>query len=285
MPLFFIIAGITYRQKAVISFLIGKINRIMIPWTFWSIISAIFSLIPHGYGGPFNGPLWFLYDIFVALIIVYLISLLNHKYLKISFTCLLLLSFVIINNTVLSQVLPFGIPLALISSQFIIIGKVLQKRKLFSSHSKIRTILFLIFLIGLFCIVCHYLTTHGVRGNYVSLKLFKSNFIGSYLAGIAGSLVVIFVSIIIQRHKILEWMGRQSLVIMCVHFPFCMLWNRYLDNCTYFTTSLNKLILVSCEWLTVMAISCGICIICSYFMPRLTGYKPLLKYSRGQYNS
>lgn len=222
MPLFFMIAGITFMKKGFVKFLIGKINRIMIPWIFWSIISAILSLIPHGYGGPFNGPLWFLQNIFVALIIVYLTTILDRKYLKYAFICILLISFVTINTPELSYVLPFGLPLALISAQFIIIGVILRQHYLFLSHSKIQTVSLLIVFFALFCIICYYLATQGVKGNYVSLALFRSDFIGSYFASISGSLMVIFLSIIIKHNKILEWLGRQSLVIMCVHFPFCM---------------------------------------------------------------
>lgn len=79
MPLFFMISGITFKKQPDIIFLIGKINRIIVPYCFWMIISSFLSLIPHPYTGPFNGPLWFLQSIFVSLIIMHITLKLHEK--------------------------------------------------------------------------------------------------------------------------------------------------------------------------------------------------------------
>lgn len=69
MPLFFILAGITLKEMNMPTFLLKKIDSIFIPYVFFSVVSVPFSyIVPHE--SIFNGPLWFLQTLFVALIMV-----------------------------------------------------------------------------------------------------------------------------------------------------------------------------------------------------------------------
>lgn len=71
MPLFFILAGMTFSTKAVFGdFIKKKIVRIVLPFAFWVSLSFLCSLE--------NDPLWFLYTLFFALILFYPLC----KYIK-----------------------------------------------------------------------------------------------------------------------------------------------------------------------------------------------------------
>lgn len=71
MPLFFCLSGLTFSVKHTLKdFFVKKVDRIMVPFIFFSIISGLLSLIPRNYGGIFNAPIWFLQTIFGALLMM-----------------------------------------------------------------------------------------------------------------------------------------------------------------------------------------------------------------------
>lgn len=72
MPLFFILAGLTLKVSSMDTFLLKKIDSIFIPYIFFCIVSVPISyLVPHE--SIFNGPLWFLETLFIALIVAQLV--------------------------------------------------------------------------------------------------------------------------------------------------------------------------------------------------------------------
>lgn len=108
MPLFFVLAGLTFKIKPASIFILSKINRIGVPFIFWSIVSAVLALIPHLYTGPFNGPLWFLQSIFTGLICAFFILKLRFK-IQIILNLLIIatVSVAIKNNSL--EILPFNL--------------------------------------------------------------------------------------------------------------------------------------------------------------------------------
>lgn len=280
MSLFFIIAGVTYKQKSLVDFTIAKINRIFIPWIFWSVISGILNIFPHGYGGPFNGPLWFLQNIFTALIIMYIVCSLQPQRQLAAFISIVALSTFVVVRTDICAGLPFNLILALISFQFIWIGhKASDNLIKLSNNGKFIYIVFITSVIG-YLWISHYLQNTDVIGSYVSLQLFRANYWGTYSACFFGSLSIITLSQIIGKSKFLEWMGKNSLTIMCVHFPFCMLLDGYLVTLPVFSSQINKLVIACSEWTFVIIVSSILSILCHRFIPQFTGYNNLLNVSR-----
>lgn len=84
MPFFFFLSGLTFTSPHLSNnvnlFIIKKINRIMVPWVFFSVISGIIEIcvgkINQDTNAPFNGPLWFLQTLFIAIVIIqhYIVS-------------------------------------------------------------------------------------------------------------------------------------------------------------------------------------------------------------------
>lgn len=276
MPLFFLIAGITYKDKGIKDFLISKINRILIPYIFFSIISSLLSFIPHYYGGLFNGPLWFLRNIFVALIIVKVFGDKRPKTKVIMVISMILVTYILAPAPAIRKVLPFGIVLSMLSSIFIIIGATSKGQILTLAHSKIKSVLVLLICTTVFMILSIYANRNSLHGDYISFTLFGSNYILSFLLAISGSLTTFIVSILITRNRILEWFGRNSLVIMCVHFPFAMFLNWFISTIPLEIYQSYKLIIVPTEWLIVGGCSAILCIVCKRYIPKLTGFKTLI---------
>ena len=71
MPLFFFISGITLKKPSHLGqFFIRKVNRIFVPYMFFTIIC--FFVCTKLFGQPnfdYNGSLWFLQTLFVALLL------------------------------------------------------------------------------------------------------------------------------------------------------------------------------------------------------------------------
>lgn len=114
MPLYFFISGIFFKSyEGFAGFLIRKINKLLIPFTFfyitafllkyvvWKIAPGVFHLpvqwsemlvIFHGHDLiKFNPPIWFLIALFNCNILFYLIHFLRNKHLNLMFASTLLI--------------------------------------------------------------------------------------------------------------------------------------------------------------------------------------------------
>ena len=87
MPLFFVLAGMTFTQPAIQSFslfFIKKVDRILVPWVFFSILSAVVAYVIH-WNKPtsFNAPLWFLQTYFCSIVIYTLLKIYCNRFISI----------------------------------------------------------------------------------------------------------------------------------------------------------------------------------------------------------
>lgn len=279
MPLFFLIAGITFKYKSWDVFMISKINRIGIPYTFWMIVSSILSIIPHPYSGPFNGPLWFLQTMFVAQIIVNFNWVgTNRVKILIILGLLALYCFFSINRT-LPDCLPFHIERALMACFYIIWGIFLSgffKAK----RTEFKCILYAVVSCVFFAISFIYLFSKGLNGTFIALTIYSHYYILVLLCSFAGIFATIFISQLIGRQSWLEWLGRNSLAIMCVHFPFAQILNVMISHMVWYNTIAGKVILGLIEYAVVTGISVVLAILCKRYIPRVTGYESLIHSER-----
>lgn len=276
MPLFFILAGITFRLKSHHSFLLSKVNRIMIPYIFFAIVSALISFIPHGFGGPFNGPLWFLQNLFIGLVIMHIVSLVSRSYQIPLMALVLAASIFLAQNGAARKVLPFYLSLGLLSSVFIYLGY-LFKGLLLKHIPLIFKVVALVATGVLFLGISYYADKNGLHGNYVAYTLFQTDYLLSFVLAILGASATILASILIGRCKWLEYLGRNSMCIMAVHFPLAMFLNGFLVKLLYFTTTVNKLLVAISQWSIVLLFSLLMCYVLKKHIPQLTGYKVLIK--------
>lgn len=274
MPLFFLIAGITFHKKTDVSFLIGKVNRIGVPYCFWIIVSSIAALVPHPYTGIFNGPLWFLQTIFVALIIMQLVSRLNYK-LSLQFSCVLfLLSFIFLKYG--WSFLPFYLPRCIIAYIYIFIGYKLAARIRYD-YKLYKLIYLCIVCLCLFALTLGYLLKfYNLSGAFFNLSIYSNNFILTFICSLFGIFFTICVAKLIMNNKCLSWLGKNSLVIMCVHFPFAQILNVYISSLPHYTSMGFRCVAAICEYFIVIGISAIFVILCKQYLPRLTGYKSFI---------
>lgn len=288
MPLFFFLAGLTFTppHTSVSTFIIKKTNRIFVPYVFFTILSfcvelCIGSLNPQM---PFNGPLWFLGTIFTVLMLYALIHLVFGKnVLAISSISVIFLIFAvyIAKYTTLAWEIPFSLNRAMAAIIFIHLGWCYKEYSNIFKTFKMQSWILLpvsiaLYVVGLF-ITCRYYDTHGMT--FINTEIYSYNLALFIVTSIGGLMTVVSSAQIIKRLPIVNWLGKNSLVILCIHFPIMERLNYF---CFYCFTELQvtympyKLALVIASYIVTLCVSCFAILLCRKYLPKLTGYKNLI---------
>lgn len=232
MPLFFFVSGLLHKPNLSFKdFIKKKIKSIYIPyilffsitflyWVFieryvrgaeYSIIHQLIGL-PYGtYQGfhlNFNGALWFLPCLFITELLFYPISKINDKFGIVSF---ILLSYII--GTVLRtnniNYLPFGLHTAFFALIFYGIGYLSKNmpEKLITATGVYQYLLLIFyFTIQIITIGEYYSNIFICTLPYIPIALI-------------GIMLYLTLSIKIKRNKLIEYIGKNSLVILAFQEP------------------------------------------------------------------
>ncbi len=284
MPLFFFLSGITFiPPKQYSQFLIRKINRIVVPWVFFTLLSNfvevfVGNLTPTG---VFNAPLWFLQTLMVALIIYSTL----HSFVKNEFVLhvimfvIPIMVYVVTKYTNAASVFHFGLIRALEASFFIHLGWTFNKYYKPDSKSRcafLGIISSIIFAAFLFYSLRKY---HLADASFINTKIYTYNLLLSMIVMISGIMCIVFLSMIISKISFINWLGKNSLVILAVHFPILQRLN-YL--CFYCFTDLHvtimwqKGVLALLAYLITLSFSILAAYLCNRYIPKLTGYDNLV---------
>lgn len=240
--LFFIISGYTFKIKNNDNFLIflkNKFFRLMIPYFIWAIIFLIpyilfgrevqesigsnssFNIkiqlfnILYGNGNSSalkqNSSLWFLPVLFSMEIIYYFVIKLSNKSKNMEFIVLISILFIsYITNFTLKIIFPWGINTVLVLGVFFYVGYLFKIHKIFPKNKIFNFITIMVILIvGLSS--CYLNTIVScIDYDYANLTL-------TLLSGFCLSTVVIYVSYIIDKNVILEYIGKNTMGILIFH--------------------------------------------------------------------
>ena len=241
MPLYFFLSGLFFKEyEGFLGFLIRKINKLFIPFCFFYITTSFFLpnilhfcgiTVSHteslGIQGLWsfitieklaNGPLWFLWCLFIVNIFFYLCVIIVKKKSASSVwqaTLLALFCFTvgILNSLFIAShinLLGFA-DSAMAALPFFSVGYIFNK---FTDILRPNTWdKFLPVLI----IICFVLTFFlGGRCSYMH-NIFWINPIAQYLCGITGTLFVIFSAKMIRDLPFISYWGRYSIMILVSH--------------------------------------------------------------------
>lgn len=233
MPLFFLAAGWVYRRKEAVSDLKRRIQTIVIPYfsfglivlLYWQLVERRFrssdmsfmdsflGLISGQYDYlDFNVHLWFLPCFFITVVLFNILVNIENKIGNNSFLGKNLAYFISVFMGVIYIVislpgLPWGIDLMFKYIVFFAAGNILAEKTIEQKIQKQKNIVLVIEIITLlalnFILVCFDLTT--------GIMWFMTAFI--------GVAAILFVSLLIGNNRILQYFGRISLTILCVHGP------------------------------------------------------------------
>lgn len=232
MPLFFLVSGLFHNSSNTFkSFFLKRIKSIYIPYvlfftitfSYWVVIerytrggeysvlhqlTGLFYGTYEGYHLYFNGALWFLPCLFVTELLFYPIGKIQNKIGIIGF---LLLSFVIGTLLKMNEIdyLPFGLHTAFFAVIFYGVGYLSKQLPDYISKTQ-NNFLWLIIV----CCLCIQILSIGQYASSIS----KCNLPYIPLA-LVGVLLYLTLAIRIRHNKLIEYLGRNSLVIFALQEP------------------------------------------------------------------
>lgn len=232
MPCFFLITGYCSNfKKPFLPFLISKSKSILIPVIFFTFIFSrawklqseelhtfIFKMLLYG------GNYWFLSSLFLALILFWLIrNYCNEKFTYVLCSLSFILGFILSPMSHEYEFWWFVHSLCLMP--YICIGQYLRKKGIlkWGNMGVYRLLLLFVTFFSVTTIMARYDVIHkdcffDVPGVTQSFINFNSSFFFFFIVlSIVGSLFIIEFSKRIETNTFLEFLGKNSLVIYCIH--------------------------------------------------------------------
>lgn len=242
MPLFFFLSGLIFHKRKnerYIVILKKDLKRILIPYFIFAFMSFFLWLsnfpieritqdliskqligIFYGSGNnqylSINIVLWFLPCLFIVKQSFWFIAKLPNKFILIA---LIILSIAGYLNSIFypSIKLPFGFETALTGIVFFGFGYLWNfiPEKIIKTFNKYALITFFILSIST---IIFALINFNLYGHQIDLRINKlNNFFLFYLASISGIITVISISSRINKNRILEYLGKNSLILFVWH--------------------------------------------------------------------
>lgn len=278
MPLYFILSGLFFKTyNGLLDFSIRKINKLMIPYCFWYILSGIvipviiwnalgyklwfydgFGLeaVKRIFGEEDNGNphLWFLSCLFLVNILFYILLQFSKGNLRKLFLFTLIVGLTGLLLSCFNIDLPYFVDSAFSSTPFFTFGWFLRNKTNFfylqnSRERNIKVLKWIVVYIIVLCFInvgrCEIF--YNQYGGWIGCLLL-------YPLGIIGTLGILSISRMAGSISIVSYLGRYSIIVLCTHgyliqlshaIVTCIVEERHVVLwCTFLTTTLLSLIAV-----------------------------------------
>lgn len=221
MPLFFLAAGWVYKEKSVLIDIKRRIQTIVVPYfsfgllvlLYWQVIErrfrnsdtsfmdSLLGLFSGCYDNlDFNVHLWFLPCFFVTVALFNILVNLGGR--KFAYIAVVLMSLIYVALPM--PELPWGINRVFKYIGFYAVGVFLTGRETKIVDRKIRTGVVAVVLL----ILNFFLSYHNLATGIMWL-----------VTALIGVLALILISQLINQNRVLQYLGRISLIILCIHGP------------------------------------------------------------------
>lgn len=241
MPLFFIISGYLYKNKK--NYIRNKIKAILTPYLFFSIISFIywyfiernlrgqneninilnvFSNIFIARGGNdnyiFNVALWFLPCLLVTEIIFHTIieKIKDIRVVTIIMLLFSLLGYIYAQYDLIR--LPLALDMVFVAIGFYFIGYLWRKKGEFCFKDKMKISKnkkIIIIIIGFLFMIIFSIFNIKIDINNLKYPIYPL----IYIVSITGCIVIYLISNLIIKSNAIQYLGTNTLIIMCIHEP------------------------------------------------------------------
>lgn len=234
VPFFFIISGILFSVKKEFNvFLYGLLQKLIVPLVLYGCLDAVFTAIYRWsiLAEPFtmfqlakiilkitfvtgsansNGPLWFLPVLFLVEFIMFSITKVNDRKSKVLQVILLVIMFIMGGFISLKGVFRIGqVPVAFVFFELGYFSKsIVTKLEIIKGKFILCVFSFIVF--GVLCYVNGF--------SEMAARNYGNNYVLYYLVAIVATVGILLLAIIINENRLLEFYGRNSLIIMCCHF-------------------------------------------------------------------
>ena len=221
MPLFFLAAGWVYKEKTILTDIKRRIQTIVVPYfsfgllvlLYWQVIErrfrdsdmsfveSLIGLISGCYDNlDFNVHLWFLPCFFVTVVLFNIMVNLGSRKIAYILSALMSLVYVVLPMPELF----WGINRVFKYIGFYAVGVFLSRRETKSANRNVETgVVVVVLLILNFFFSLHNLTT-GIMW---------------FVTAMIGVTSIILISQLINENRILQYFGRISLIVLCIHGP------------------------------------------------------------------
>lgn len=275
--LFFVISGFTYSDnKRLVEFVKSRFCKIMIPYFIFALLFLVpylmfgnlvvenlsmdyeldalksFAEIFYGVGYNIalkqNTALWFLPALFTTEVIYRGLDKIKLKYKNIMMLLgLLILSFL---STLIEIVLPWGINSALTMMFFYHVGRLIKEYKVldYIKSNCINLTLSALLLVAISVLFGKNITVSCVDYRYGNYLIFLTT-------SILGSVSILLISKSINKSKILEYVGKNTISILLFHKLFVLLFQSQIPLTSSLISNSNILIVsVTSVGITVVSI-------------------------------
>lgn len=239
MPLFFFLSGLVFKENKnenMMSFVKSKSKGILIPYISFSAITYLYWLIIERFISsneisplkafinifiapgsdsylPHNPALWFLPCLLVVNIIFYVIVK-NYKLINIKIAIFISSVIGFITQLYKTDNVFWSIDVAFTGGVFFGVGFLLKETlndeyKVINNKTKI--IGFLLFVIAI--VTSYYNNSVSLSSNHYG------NYILFYVSAFSSIAMIIIISKIISKNSLLKYLGKNSLIILCLHIP------------------------------------------------------------------
>jgi acyltransferase len=304
MPLFFLLSGYFYRYESFKTTLLGKINRLLIPFYFFSVLSWCIYLLKIVYISDKDGiisyimsfgqiiiglnpdvgnvPLWFLPCLFSTSLLYWGIQkLTTHPVYSSIFVFILSLIGYYAYSLNLEN-LPFRPEVACSAIVFYHLGYCTNKYNFTDRLRNISIYGFLVLIcllpfIQTFLIYLNTLYSHSHRVNMYSNTL--GNYFIFYICALVGIIHIIALSLKINKINIVNWYGKNSLIILAIHFPIT---NQVIKIYPFLPSVLDnytKGVIAAC---ITMAICYPFILFFQHCFPKLSGFQSVFIFKKNK---
>lgn len=174
-------------------------------------------------------------------------------------------------------IIPFNLSRAFMATFFIHLGWC-YKQKFSEKKSPIYGFIIcgLIYMIGVYVSINYYDCSGSNK--FVNGEAYLYNLPLSLVTSVSGIIALFSLSQIIRNVHSINWLGKNSIVIMLVHFPFL---ERLNELCFYYfreyspSTAL-KILAVLMAYAATIIFSCACVYLCKRYIPKFTGYKSII---------
>lgn len=246
MPLYFFLSGLFFKTYGGgIPFLKKKINKILIPFLFFYVLTADFipqvfySLSDRPLLGinnltfmgqmhdicydccqATNGPIWFLLCLFEVNILFCCVNVIYKENVELIYTLSVLFG---INGLLLSYFdirLPLTFSTSFTCLPFFAFGHYIRNSTSILYNSMIDKYLISCSIV---CAIFLWLVARHVV--FYKNEFYHSSYFTAHICGIVGTMMILFLSKYLGRIPIVTYYGKYSIITLCTHYPLYVLYD------------------------------------------------------------
>lgn len=247
IPVFFVLAGLTFKQESIKIGIIKKSKRLLIPYFFYSLVTIIFASLYFGdYGHIFErlygvvygryylypyyvennrilmmetAPMWFLLAMFLSFVWLYFFHNIKNNFFRFSFLSILVIVPFLTQN--LPILLPWSLDTSTFFTLFILIGEKMKSvLDYIIKKSVILNITYILVALVLFYIIRSYNGTINISiKQYGNLGFVSVVFL--FALGVLESFSIMSVAKLLRETiiiKVFSVIGHHSMRLMCIHY-------------------------------------------------------------------